>query len=194
MPLIFVGGQTKDVGKTTLACSIIAAFPRFGWTAAKVSTHVHNPPDCELVRRVEGGSIWRETRAGKSSDTARFLAAGAKRAFLIETSATGMKSACDALLKGRDRQNHVIVESSSAAEFLDPDLFLMLVDSGAASFKKSTIDQLSQADAVIRRGRQAELPAPIRQAIEDKPTFGGRVVGLDRGLHSLISSLLEDSG
>ena len=194
MPSIVVGGQTKDIGKTTLVCNIIAGFAQFSWTAIKITTHTHKPPHCELLNQSEGGSIWRETSRGDDSDTARFLGAGAKEAYLIESPVERLGSACDWLLNRSDRQNHVIVESSSAGEFLSPDLFLILIDAGAAKFKKSALDRLRRADAFVRRGNEGELSIAISQPAKEKPLFEARLRGLDTGLHLLISSVLESSG
>jgi hypothetical protein len=72
MAIIVVGGRSKGVGKTTLACGLIAALPEFHWTAVKVSTHAHDKTD----------SIWEESVAAQGTDTARYLAAGAARSFL----------------------------------------------------------------------------------------------------------------
>jgi hypothetical protein len=194
MPFIVVGGQTKDIGKTTLVCNIIAAFADCSWTAMKLTTHAHKPLHCELLNQPEGRSIWRETSRGDDSDTARFLEAGAKEAYLIESPVERLSSACDWLLSRQGRQGHVIVESSSAAEFLSPDLFLILIHAGAANFKKSAIDQLSRADVFVRRGNEAELSIGISQPVKGKPVFEARLRGLDPGLHSLISSVLKCSG
>jgi hypothetical protein len=193
MPFIVVGGQTKDIGKTTLVCNIIAAFAHFSWTAMKLTTHAHKPLHCELLHEGTSGSIWQQTSRGGDTDTARFLEAGAKEAYLIESSVERLGSTCDWLLSRRHRQSHAILESTTAAEVLSPDLFLMLVRDGAAKFKKSAIDQFRRADAIVRRGHEAELSPSIRDAVEDKPVFEAKLRGLDTGLHSLISSLLKGS-
>jgi hypothetical protein len=73
MAIIVVGGSAKGVGKTTLVCGLIAALDEFRWTAVKITSDVH-----------EGlPSIYEEKSAGPKTDTARYLAAGAERAFLL---------------------------------------------------------------------------------------------------------------
>ena len=59
--IIVVGGNARGVGKTTLICAIIRAFPQGQWRALKVTPHDH----------------WKE-----SGDTQRFRAAGAIEAYL----------------------------------------------------------------------------------------------------------------
>lgn len=62
---IVVGGNARKVGKTTLICAIISAFPHLNWQALKVSPHAHR---------------------NESGDTERFRAAGAAMAELRSVS------------------------------------------------------------------------------------------------------------
>src|SRR5438270_2293725 len=121
MALILVGGQTKNIGKTTLICNIITAFRQFRWPAVKLSPHFHDPGDCELVAQDSGWSIWQQCSPERVSDTARFLDAGADRALLVQAEEQHLQEAC-AALKRECANANLIVESSSAAEFLDADL------------------------------------------------------------------------
>ena len=73
MAIIVVGGSGRDVGKTALICGLITALPEFRWTAVKITTHFHGHPE----------PIWEETEPGQTTDTARYLAAGAARALLV---------------------------------------------------------------------------------------------------------------
>jgi hypothetical protein len=60
--IIVVGGNARHVGKTTLICAILHAFPGIPWQVLKVTPHEHLPEN--------GG------------DTTRFLSAGATTAVL----------------------------------------------------------------------------------------------------------------
>ena len=60
--IIVVGGNARNVGKTTLICAILQAFPGIPWQVLKVTPHEHLPEN--------GG------------DTTRFLSAGATTAVL----------------------------------------------------------------------------------------------------------------
>ena len=73
MPVIVVGGSGKDVGKTTLICGVIAALHGFRWIAGKITSHDYGQVEPLVEERV----------TGQETDTRRFLAAGAERAFLI---------------------------------------------------------------------------------------------------------------
>ncbi len=59
--IVVVGGNARGVGKTTLICAIIRAFPQGQWRALKVTPHDH---------------------LHESGDTERFRAAGAIEAYL----------------------------------------------------------------------------------------------------------------
>jgi hypothetical protein len=79
MAIIVVGGGERGAGKTALVCGLMRALPEISWTAIKVTTH---------ERGHEHGKptpIWEETEPGGSTDTGRYLAAGARRAFLVTT-------------------------------------------------------------------------------------------------------------
>ncbi len=53
--IIVVGGNARKVGKTSLVCAIIRAFPEAEWRAVKVSPHEHTG---------EGGDTERYRQAG----------------------------------------------------------------------------------------------------------------------------------
>ena len=59
--ILVVGGNARGVGKTTLICAILRAFPQGQWRALKVTPHHH---------------------LQESGDTQRFRAAGAIEAYL----------------------------------------------------------------------------------------------------------------
>lgn len=60
--ILVVGGSARKVGKTTVACEIIAATKDAQWFAVKISPHAHDP--------------------SPFGDTERYLAVGAARALL----------------------------------------------------------------------------------------------------------------
>lgn len=63
--IVVVGGSSRNAGKTTVICEIIAATREARWTAVKVSSHMHEQ--------------------SAYGDTERYLSAGAARALLVET-------------------------------------------------------------------------------------------------------------
>jgi len=123
--LIVVGGHSRKVGKTAVIAGLIRALADAGWTAVKISPHEHAL----------------EERAG--ADTSRYLAAGARRSFLLRApDLSGIRAA----LQGAE---NAIVESNSAFDFLSPDLYLMVLDFSAPDFKESARRRLDRAGAFV---------------------------------------------
>src|SRR5580704_618904 len=88
--VVVVGDHTRSIGKTQLVCDIIAAFPRIEWTAGKITQYGHgvcaqNGENCDCAPDDHVCAIDWETRFETGTDSARFLAAGAKRSFWLRT-------------------------------------------------------------------------------------------------------------
>src|SRR5437773_10866567 len=88
--LIVVGGHTRSIGKTQLVCDVISAFPRANWIAGKITQYGHgvcaqNGEDCDCAPDEHVCAINWETHADTGTDSARFLAAGARRSFWLRT-------------------------------------------------------------------------------------------------------------
>ena len=141
MPVVVVGGNGKDVGKTSLICGLIRVLPECQWVAAKVTTHEYGA----------AGSVAEEHEAGPQSDTSRFLAAGAKRAFLISAGEDELASAVGELRERVGAGAALIFESNRVAEFVDADVCLAVVEDGRKE-KPSFALFLQRADATVVRG------------------------------------------
>ncbi|HEY1647557.1 MAG TPA: hypothetical protein VGF96_06235 [Terracidiphilus sp.] len=141
MAIVVVGGGARGIGKTALVCGLIAALPEFRWVAVKITSHVHS--DLAAVRE--------ESAAEQGTDTGRYLAAGARRAFLV--------SALDAELGERLRefetlagpQAHFIFESNRIVRLLRADLCLAIEGEAGAQRKPSFALVEREKDATVRR-------------------------------------------
>ncbi len=140
MAIIVVSGSGRGVGKTGLVCGLIAALPELRWTAVKVTSHAHG----------DLPAIYDEKLAGQGTDTARYLAAGAARAFLV--------TASDAELAGRVQEiqsvlvlgANVIFESNRIVRHLRPDLCLAVCAGAEADGAKPSFAHPRQlADAIV---------------------------------------------
>lgn len=162
MPTIVIGGQHRKIGKTALVTAILQDFPQLHWQALKFTSHRHDPPGCELVVRENGFSVWQQNEAAVSpsatsgvslqshpTDTARYLAAGAAAAFLVHYETGALGPACHWLRTRIPNSHPVIVEATSAAEFLVPDLFLMILDPNSEDFKSSASHLFSRVDVCV---------------------------------------------
>jgi hypothetical protein len=154
MATIVIGGQSRDVGKTSVVAGIIAALPSYNWTAIKITQFGHGrcsldgkPCSCATDDR-----CWAMTEekdpAGKS-DTSRFLAAGALRSFWVRTEQGQLQEALPALRRRLADSENAIIESNSIVDFLQPDLYLTVLDPAVEDFKKSAQRLFERADAVL---------------------------------------------
>ncbi len=114
MAIIVVGGGGHGTGKTALVCGLIRALPEFAWTAVKITSHTH---DVEQT-------VWEETIAGQGTDTARYLAAGARRALLVSAADDALGPIVQQILRDHPSPGSVIFESNRVLEHLRPDLCL----------------------------------------------------------------------
>ncbi len=113
MAIVVVGGSTKDIGKTALVCAIISALPDFNWTAVKITGHSYElgPFLSRLAAEDSDPTVWEEMNPGQETDTARYLAAGARRALLVTR--CGPEIPIDEIQRRAQRrsQHHLRVES-----------------------------------------------------------------------------------
>jgi hypothetical protein len=210
--LIVVGGHTRSIGKTQLVCDVIGAFPQVNWIAGKITQYGHgvcaqNGEDCDCAPDEHICAIDWETRADTGTDSARFLAAGARRAFWLRTKqgylAEGMPMLREALAEA-SRQNNgdpvtVIVESNSLMQFIRPSLYLAVVDPAREDFKESAQRALDRADLLVLRSAlsvgEEEAPAwtklPAR-LLREKPSVAQREgEKLPEPIHVLVQRALE---
>jgi hypothetical protein len=191
MAMILVGGQAKNIGKTTLVCNIVAALSQLRWNAVKITTHRHEAVGCEL--RIEGTSwlLWEQISLTAQSDTTRFLRAGAEKAFLIQAEDAALEEAYSALRSLLRSDSHVIVESTRAATVLHSDLVMLVVNGAQTDFKSSAEQQFGEVDVVVWSGEQKPTPDFLPQMLQGKPIFPLITDSLDLQLRSLISDVVD---
>jgi hypothetical protein len=157
MAIIVVGGSGKGVGKTALVCGLIAALPEFRWMAVKITSEDHGNPE----------PIQEETGAGQGTDTARYLAAGARRALLVSVpdGYIPLGQIWDTLGAGAD----LIFESNRIAAHLRPNLCIGVLGGHATQTKPSFTYFRLLTDALVVR---ADIDAIQSPAASAKPEFG----------------------
>jgi molybdopterin-guanine dinucleotide biosynthesis protein len=154
MKLILVGGHTRNIGKTSLVAAIIRAFVDLDWTAIKITQFGHgvcsiNGEQCGCATDEHQFAITEEQERDAGTDTARFLAAGARRSLWVRAKQGELASALPALRSAIERDQSVIVESNSLRQFLQPDIYLQVLDPNNADFKLSAQRYFDLADAYI---------------------------------------------
>jgi molybdopterin-guanine dinucleotide biosynthesis protein len=154
MTMIIVGGHTRNIGKTSVVEGIIRAMPELGWTAIKITQFGHDVCSvdgelCDCATAEHQFTITSERRADSGTDTSRFLAAGARRSLWVRTRQGELFTAMDSIRSEIERDHFVIVESNSLRRFLEPDLFIQVVDPSNSDFKLSAQQYFDLADAYL---------------------------------------------
>lgn len=145
--LIVVGGHSRHVGKTASVAAILRCLAPSAWTAVKISAHKHG-----------AGAASVEERDGNSgSQTARYLQAGASRAFLLRAPDEKVRDAAERIAWMRGAGQSVIAESNRLVEHCRPDLTLFVVAPSIRDWKPSSAACLRRAGALLILG-EADLP------------------------------------
>jgi hypothetical protein len=155
MPVIVVGGSGRNVGKTALVCGLIAAMPEFRWIAVKVTGHEHGLSE----------KVWEEQAPGQQTDTARYLTAGAQRAFLLTAKEAELPVLLQDLQAIAGLRVPFIFESNRIAKHLRANVCLDIHGSSDGAAKASFGQFAQQADARVFRGERDRM---VRGA---KPEF-----------------------
>lgn len=182
MKLVMIGGHTRNIGKSSVVEGLIRALPEFNWTAAKITQFGHgvcsvNGEDCECAVSEHQFSITEERHANTGTDTARFLAAGAKRSLWVRTKQGELFTALPSFRARIADDEFVIVESNSLRRFMNPAIYIQVVDHSNPDFKLSAQQFFDLSDAfilVFRAGRAPVLASTVllaREMEKGKPCF-----------------------
>lgn len=177
MAVVVVGGNTRNIGKTSVVAGLIAGMPERQWTAFKITQFGHGvcsangkPCDCETADHTIAISEERNLTSG--TDSSRYLAAGATRSFWVRTRLGQLADAMPLLRKAMAIAENVILESNSVLRFLQPDCFVSVLDAANADFKVSAKQYLDRADAVVLTG--GDLGAAAWQNVSPRLLLGTR--------------------
>src|SRR5438034_10450884 len=152
MKLVMIGGHTRNIGKTSVVEGIIRSLPEFNWTAAKITQFGHgvcsvNGESCGCAVSEHQFSITEEQNSDTGTDTARFLAAGARRSLWVRTKQGELFTALPAFRKKIEADKFVIVESNSLRRFINPAIYLQVFDPSMSDFKPSAQQYFDLSDA-----------------------------------------------
>lgn len=164
--IIGVGGYASNVGKTTLLCELLRAFP--GWEAIK-TTRGHyrscgkDPHACCVSHLLGEEPLVRSGRREtyeQAKDTGRYWDAGAANVhWVIATDAQLGKGIQQAL--ERVESPGVFVEGNSFAEFVKTDCMLMVRGAGDQRIKKSAKKIVEKTTPIYVSNIYDELPEMI---------------------------------
>ena len=164
--VIGIGGFASEVGKTTLLCELLQAFP--GSEAIK-TTRGHyrscgKDPHACCVSHLLGEEplvrSGREETYERGKDTGRYWDAGAVNVhWVIATDEQLGKGIQQAVRKVRSPL--VFVEGNSFAEFVNPDCMFMVKRNGEAKIKKSARAIIARTTPIYVTNIYDELPEVI---------------------------------
>ena len=163
MAIVVVGGNTRNIGKTSVAAALIARLPELRWTAFKITQYGHGfctadgrPCACQTEDACVAVNPERDASSG--TDTSRFLQAGADRVFWVRTRIGRLADAMPRIRQEIAAAPNAILESNSILEFLQPDLYLTVLNPSVEDFKESARRFLPRADAILCPAEYAEVP------------------------------------
>ncbi len=172
MAVVVVGGHTRNIGKSSVVAGLIAALPQMRWTAFKITQFGHGvcsangrPCDCETADHTL--AISEERGLDVTTDSGRFLAAGAVRSLWVRTRQGQLFEAMSRIRREMEGAENVIFESNSILQFVRPDLYLTVLDPGVQDFKVSARRFLDRADAIV-------TPCPASDELVDTWADVGR--------------------
>ncbi len=155
MAVVVIGGHSRNIGKTSVVAGLIAALPEMRWTAFKITQYGHGfctangePCDCSTDDHTLAVSAERPD-GDVATDSGRYLRAGAERSLWVRTRIGMLAQAMPRVREEIARSRNAILESNSVMGFLQPDLYLTVLDAGTADFKESARLFLDRADALV---------------------------------------------
>jgi len=150
---VAIGGFASEVGKTTLLCELLRAFP--GWEAIKLTRGHYrscgkDPHACCVSHLLSDEPViysGRERTYAPGKDTGRYWDAGAANVhWVIVTDAQvepGVKQALD-----RVRAPGVLIEGNSFLRFIDVDFTVMTARAEGGKIKPTARRAMAKADAL----------------------------------------------
>jgi hypothetical protein len=151
--IVAVSGFSSEVGKTTLMCDLLHAFP--GWEAIKMTRGHYrscgrDPHTCCVSDLLSDEPVirsGREQNYAVGKDTGRFWDAGAANVHWVivtdEQVEQGIKQAVE-----RVTAPGVFIEGNSILDFIQADFVLMVSRASGGKIKGSTRRALSRSSAI----------------------------------------------
>ena len=183
LTIVGIGGLTSEVGKTTLLCKLLNAFP--GWEAIK-TTRGHyrscgrDPHTCcvsDLLSEEAVVRSGRESTYAAGKDTGKYWEAGAANVHWVIATDEQVEAGINEAL-GRVKANGVFVEGNSFTEFVKPDFFLMVARPDQTKIKLTAKRVLKNISAIYLSGNAQEgerVPVLLGQGLAgvgpDLPIF-----------------------
>lgn len=181
--MIMLGAAGRNKGKTELACALIAAFKEMPLAkpavvyALKVTAVEASCGPCPRGGKgcgacdLGGASfvLSEEQSVGGDKDTARLLAAGAKKVFWLRSLRSHLKEGFAAFSAALPKDALVICESNALREVVEPALFVMIEGENAKREAKPSAAKVAHF-ADIRFDNPREFQA-LEMCLERLPAY-----------------------
>lgn len=176
MAIVVIGGHSRNVGKTSVVAGLIAKLPAYNWTAFKLTQFGHgrcslNGKPCQCETADHAWAITEEKDRSGKTDSSRFLVAGAKQCFWVRTAQGQLDKAMPAIQRRLDGAENAILESNSIMKFIQPDIYISVLDPATEDFKSSAQQYLERADAVVLHRGKARESTWAGISLPDCPVF-----------------------
>ena len=153
-----IGGNSRNAGKTTLACGVISKLAATHDTIGLKVTSIrpgeeglhgtHNEMD------LTGFEVMEELKTDSPKDTSKMLRAGAKQVFYLRVSDFYVEKAIVFFLKNFVNNQLIVCESRSLRNIVAPGLFVMMVRNPAVGEPKDIATYLDKADFIFNFAAQ----------------------------------------
>ncbi len=166
--IVAISGFTSEVGKTTLLCELLRAFP--GWEAIKMTRGHYrscgkDPHACCVSHLLEDKPVIRSGRSATyalGKDTGRYWDAGASNVHWAIVTDDQVENGIKLAL-GQVQAPGVFIEGNSFLEFLDVDLGVMVTRAEGGKIKASARRALRKSDALYLFDSEVENASGARE-------------------------------
>jgi len=151
--MVLIGGNSRNSGKTSMVCSIIAQLSAKHDVIGLKVTRIR-PDEGEFHGNhneniSSGFSVYSEENFQSHKDTSQMLRAGAKQVFYIRTADSFAEQAIIQFLSSYTNNQVIVCESRSLRNIIEPGLFLMMIRNPSISKPKDIASYIGKADFVL---------------------------------------------
>lgn len=138
---IIISGTGRNVGKTTLACKLIANEKHQNIIAIKISPHQHPlATGLKLVFKNGNTQIFLELSDSTNKDSSRMKRAGATEVYYVQALDENLALVFDYFIENGYQHKLMIIESAAARRIIEPKKFLMVYSNEMPEIKPQNKD------------------------------------------------------